>query len=205
MAKPEWGIEIPGGFFDEGKHIYRDETGIRILSTTQVFTVLGLSDFSQVPPDILEWKRIYGTALHRAAELLLQGHLDWDSVDDVLIPAVTGIDNWLQSIGYVAESTEEIMIGAVSGMKVGMTRDTRGEMNFRRQRKKAVIDFKTGVEVSPTWNWQLGAYAPPGVMGIVAQVSKAGKVTPHYVEDTMRYKREFGTLLAAANIIRAAA
>lgn len=205
MASADWGISIPGGFFSEENHLYRDEAGIPVLSTTQVFSTLGLNDFSRVPPDILEWKRNYGSALHRALELMLSSSLDWDSLDDALIAPVTGVENWFESVGYVAESTEEIMIGCTSGMKFGMTRDTRGEMNFRKQRKKVVIDFKTGVEVSPTWRWQLGAYSPAGVMGVVVQVSKEGKVTPFYVEDTLKPKREFGTLLAAANIIKSAA
>ena len=200
MAKEDWGQVIPGGYFHEGTHRYRDENGVPVLSTTQTFQVLGLSDFSRVPEEVLLWKRQYGVALHKACELLLQGSLDWDSLDDALIAPVTGLEEWFKSVGFEMESAEERKVITVSGMRVGMTLDARGKMDFRKQRRNVTVDVKTGTEKSPCWDWQLGSYSGPGELGVILQVAIDGRVTPHYLLDTAKYKREFGVLLAAANL-----
>src|ERR1019366_315802 len=105
---PDYGIEIPGGHFDEKRHIYRNTKGTIVPSTTQVFSILGCNDFEGVPPDVLEWKRIYGTAVHRAIEFLVAGDLDWDSLDEVIIPAVTGLEQKLKALQFKYEAAEEM-------------------------------------------------------------------------------------------------
>ena len=41
----DFGVEIPGGYFDEKRHIYRNAKGTIVPSTTQVFSILGCNDF----------------------------------------------------------------------------------------------------------------------------------------------------------------
>ena len=208
MPKAEWGLEIPGGYFSESDHVYRDEEGKRVISTTQAFTVLGMSDFSRVNPEVLAWKQNYGIAVHRCIELLAFDRLDWDTVDDVIVPPVTGVELWLKEVQFEPIAAEEVRINTIFGMKHGMRIDLRGTLIYKGARRHAVIDIKTGSEASPTWKWQVGGYvagAPPLVgslsyIGLALQVAKDGRVKPHFIQDLLTAKREFGTLLAAANL-----
>ena len=205
MAKAEWGIEIAGGFFNEADHRYRDEKGTAVVSSTQVFDINGMSDFSMVDPADLEWKRVYGDAVHKAVEFLVQGDLDYDTLDDEIIAPVTGIEQRLRDMKFEVEATEEQQIVNMFGMKYGMRLDLRGTVEHQAKRRKAVIDLKTGSKFSKTWEWQVGgSYLfpqpkdPLGWLGIILQVDPKGSVTPHYVKDVAAAQREFQCLLATA-------
>jgi len=201
----DYGEKIAGGWFRESDHSYFNEKGIRVPSTTQIFGILGLTDFDGIPPDVLEWKRNYGIAVHSAVEFLVSDDLDWDTLDEAIIPAVTGLECFLKKIEYQSEAAEERKVHSLFGMKYGLTVDGRGTMLYQGKRRHVIFDLKSGVKASPTWKWQIGGYvaAQPkvegGWMGLVAQFDKAGEVTPHYVE-VVSAQREFQILLAAANL-----
>jgi hypothetical protein len=203
MASADWGIEIPGGWFHEERHVYRNSKGTVVPSTTQVFSMLNLVDLDGIPQDVLEWKRNYGIACHRAIEFLAAGDLDWDSLDDAIIPAVTGLEQFLKKLDYQHETGEEMKIGSLFGMEFGMTSDLRGSIMHLGKRRKAIIDLKSAVKYSATWAWQVGGYTSQqektegGWMGVIAQFDKAGLVKPHFV-DVPKAQREFQTLLASA-------
>jgi len=199
----DFGVEIPGGYFDEKRHIYRNAKGTIVPSTTQVFSILGCNDFDGVPADVLEWKRNYGIAVHRAIEFLVAGDLDWDSLDEAIIPAVTGLEMKLKAMQFKYEAAEEMRVHTLFGMQYGLTVDLRGTIVHQGKERQAVIDLKSGVKFSPTWRWQLGGYTVAqdkvngGWMGIVLQFDKLGEVHPHYI-DLPPAQREFQTLLAAS-------
>jgi hypothetical protein len=203
MGNGEWGVEIPGGSFRDKDHAYFNEKHTRVPSTTQVFSILGCNDFDGVPPDILEWKRVYGTAVHRAIEFLVAGDLDWDSLDEVIIPAVTGLEMKLKAMQFKYEAAEEMKIHSLYGMEYGLTVDLRGTIVHQGKERKAIIDLKSGVKFSPTWRWQIGGYTGAqekvdgGWMGVILQFDKLGEVHPHYI-DLIPAQREFQTLLAAS-------
>jgi hypothetical protein len=204
MSSPNFGVEIPGGFFKEEGHQYRNAKGVIVPSNTQVFEINGLSDFSMVNPDDLEWKRVYGSAVHDATLYSVQGDLDWDTLDSAIQAPVQGIKQRLDEMEFEVEAAEEVCIANVAGMECGMRLDLRGMITHLGKRRKAVIDLKTGSKFSKTWEWQVGGYiypqtkVPMGWMGIVLQVAPTGKVTPHYLKDVEAAKREFHVLLAAA-------
>ena len=204
MGNGDWGIEIAGGYFDEERHLYRNSKGTIVPSTTQVFSVLGCNDFDGVPQDVLEWKRNYGIAVHRAVEFLVAGDLDWDSLDDAIIPAVTGLEQKLKGLQFKYEAAEEMRVHSLFGMEYGLTVDLRGTIEHQGKTRNAVIDLKSGVKFSPTWRWQIGGYTVAqekngGWMGVVLQFDKEGTVHPHYI-DLIPAQREFQILLAAANL-----
>jgi hypothetical protein len=200
----DWGIEIPGGFFDEERHRYRDERGVIVPSSTQVFTIHGMNDFSAANQEDVEWKRLYGDAVHEAVRFLVEGDLDTDTLDSEVEPAVTGIGGRLKDIDFQLEAVEERMIANCCGMKYGMTLDLRGTCEHLGKRRSVVIDEKTGSKFSQTWMWQVGSYlipqprVPLGWLGMVLQVEPRGKVAPHFVPDVGRAKMEFQALLASA-------
>ena len=203
MANADWGSEIPGGYFDEKRHLYRNEKGTIVPSTTQVFSILGCNDFDGVPPDVLEWKRVYGTAVHRAIEYLVAGDLDWDSLDEVIIPAVSGLEQKLKALQFKYEAAEEMRVHNLFGMQYGLTVDLKGTIVHQGKTRNAVIDLKSGVKFSPTWRWQIGGYTTAqgkidgGWMGVVLQFDKEGIVNPHYI-DLIPAQREFQILLSGA-------
>ena len=203
MANGDWGVEIPGGYFDEKFHRYRNTKGTVVPSTTQVFGILGCNDFDGVPADVLEWKRNYGIAVHKAIELLVQGDLDWDSVDEVIIPAITGLEQKLKAMQFKYEAAEEMRVHSLFGMEYGLTVDLKGTIVHQGKERQAVIDLKSGVKFSPTWRWQIGGYTTAqgkidgGWMGVILQFDKMGEVHPWYI-DLIPAQREFQTLLAAS-------
>ena len=203
MANGDWGLPIINGYFDEKHHRYRNERGTVVPSATQVFGILGCNDFDGVPADVLEWKRNYGIAVHKAIEFLVAGDLDWDSLDEVIIPAVSGLEQKLKMLQFKYEAAEEMRVHKLYGMEYGLTVDLRGTIVHQGKTRNAVIDLKSGVKFSPTWRWQLGGYTVAqdkvdgGWMGVVLQFDKEGIVTPHYI-DLMPAQREFQTLLAAS-------
>jgi hypothetical protein len=202
---PDFGIEIPGGYFDEKKHLYRNSKGTIVPSTTQVFSILGCNDFDGIPQDVLEWKRNYGIAVHKAIEFLVMGDLDWDSLDEAIVPAVTGLEQKLKMLQFKYEAAEEMRIHSLYGMEYGLMADLRGTIVHQGKTRNAVIDLKSGVKFSPTWKWQVGGYTAAqgkvdgGWMGVVLQFDKFGEVKPHYI-DLIPAQREFQILLAAANL-----
>lgn len=199
----DYGVEIPGGYFDEKFHRYRNVKGTIVPSTTQVFSILDCNDFDGVPADVLEWKRNYGIAVHKAIEFLVAGDLDWDSLDEAIIPAVSGLEQKLKALQFKYEAAEEMRIHSLYGMEYGLTVDLRGTIVHQGKERKAVIDLKSGVKFSPTWRWQIGGYTGAqgkvdgGWMGVVLQFSKEGIVNPHYI-DLIPAQREFQILLSGA-------
>ena len=204
---PDYGEQIEGGWYDDTRHLYRNEKGTVVPSTTGVFDILGCNDFSMVKPELLEWKRVYGGAVHKGVELLAFNKLDWDTVDDVIIPAITGVESWLRAVKYEPLAGEEKRIITLNGMMFGGTLDLRGTLIYKGARRHAILDVKTGTKYSKTWEWQLGGYIggapkiPAGYVGVDLQVNQDGKVNPHWVPDTVKAQREFCYLLASANLL----
>jgi hypothetical protein len=197
-------MKIEGGYFSSEKHVYRNERGTIIPSTTQIFSILGLSDFSRIDPEILEWKRCYGGAVHSAVEFLVAGDLDWDTLDENIVAPVTGIAQRLEELDFKVEATEERRVANIFGMEYGCTLDLRGTIFHQGVRRNVVIDEKTGSKFEKYWDWQIAGYllpqpkTPLGWMGLVLQVDPRGRITPHYLKNPEAAKREFQTLLAAA-------
>jgi hypothetical protein len=198
-------IAIPGGSFDGKNHLYRNSRGTIVPSVTQVFSILGCNNFDGISPEVLEWKRNYGVAVHKAIELLVQDDLDWDSLDDLIVPAVKGIEQKLKAMQFQYEAAEEVRIHSLYGMEYGLTIDLKGTIVYQGKVRHAIIDLKSGAQFTPTWRWQIGAYtvAQPkvdgGWVGLVLQFDKDGQVNSHYI-DLPPAQREYQILLAAAII-----
>lgn len=200
-----FGEKIQGGWFDEQRHIYRCDQGTIRPSSTQVFDILGMVDFGNAKPEVLEWKRQYGTAIHKGVEVIARGQeMDWDTVDDRIIDPLTGIQQYLKKMQFQFEACEERRVVSTCGMVYGMTLDLRGTMMYQGVRRHTIADLKTGVKFSKTWEWQIGSYIIPqekverGWLGVIFQIHPDGRVIPHYVKDVDKAKREFQTLLASA-------
>lgn len=76
--------------FDEATHTYT-ENGVRVPSVTQILAPL--NDLSFIKPDVLQFKRDLGTAVHKATELYDLGELDESTVSPLVQPY---LDGWIR-------------------------------------------------------------------------------------------------------------
>jgi len=183
-------VEIAGGWFEPEGHIYRNARGCRVLSVTQIFEMLGLTDYSGIDPDVLGHKSEIGTAVHKAVELLLTDNLDWDTVDDAAMSYVVGTELWFRNMRFELAGCEQQGIHSVFGVQYGYQYDQRGWLQFEKRRRPVIVDLKTAVEASPTWALQTAAYAlaAPVTNGerylrVVLHLQKDGRVKPLYYDD----------------------
>jgi len=134
--------------FEEATHTYRFD-GAVVPSVTQILAPL--NDLSFVDPQVLEYKRQLGTAVHKATELYDLGDLDEDSLAPVIRPY---LDAWIR---FRREKPFEIL-----GMEQKVyhplhryagTYDRMISMDGRR----GPLDIKTG-ETLPGYGPQTAAY-----------------------------------------------
>lgn len=188
---PEDNVSIPGGFFEEANHRYTDLTSKRVLSVTQTFGILGMTDFSHINEEVLARKSALGVAVHAALQFLCEGCLDWDSVAEEAMPYVVAAETWMREQQFVSLSQEVRGVHTINGMQYGYQYDNRGTIVFRGRPRTMILDYKTTVVVSPTCRWQTAAYAlaaeklPPGerYLRCILQLRPDGTARPFYYED----------------------
>lgn len=152
-------IQFAGGTFDDEGHLYKDESGKRVLSVTQVFQMMGLVDYAGIKQEVLERKSKIGIAVHKAVEYLAENALDWDSVDELAMPYVVAAEEWIKGMKFESLERERQGIHLVNGMSYGYMYDHRGRMVFRGRMREVIMDLKTCDKESPTWGLQTAAYA----------------------------------------------
>lgn len=81
--------------FEPETHTYR-VNGRVVPSVTQVISAAGLSEYSMVPRDKLEYACRFGTAVHYGAELADKGILDEQSTEQIVLDRVGYWKNFLQ-------------------------------------------------------------------------------------------------------------
>jgi hypothetical protein len=86
--------------FVEETHEYFLE-GERLPSVSEILAPL--KDFSMIPPDVLEAKRQFGTAIHKMVELYLDYDLDEDSLTADMRGCLDGFKAWERDEGIVAD------------------------------------------------------------------------------------------------------
>lgn len=80
---------IDGLEFDEALHKY-SRNGMPVPGVTEVLESVGISDFTFVDPDTLEYAKQLGTAVHRVCEMYDNQTLDFNSIDPVVVPYLEG-------------------------------------------------------------------------------------------------------------------
>lgn len=159
----KFGTKIEGGWFDDrvneqtGRelHLYRDEAGVIVPSSTQVIAMAGFSDFSRVKPEVLDRKRKIGSAVHRATEFIDQprhGELDWSSVHEACVGYVIAYEHAVEELDLIPTVVERAMVVTIHGMKYGVRLDragTTGKMHL-----PMIWELKCGVKDSIAWALQ---------------------------------------------------
>ena len=77
--------------FIEDTHEYFLD-GERLPSVSEI--IAPLKDFSMIPPDVLEAKRQFGSAVHRMTDLYLDDDLDEDSLTNDMCGCLKAFKNW---------------------------------------------------------------------------------------------------------------
>lgn len=156
--------------FIKETHEYKLASGERCLSTSDIISLNGLSDFSGVPLANLEKARWKGDALHRAVHFYHEDDLDVRDIPTEVLPYFKAYIIFLGERQYQPEPRfEEAMVYRhSSGLYVGCTIDSRGILDSRH----TILDLKTSYprsgkaqkQLELRWRMQLASYAWPECM-----------------------------------------
>lgn len=124
----------------------------RLPSVTQILSVLP-NAYETVPPEVLERKRILGTAVHRACELDDQEVLDQFTVHPLVEPYLTAWRRFCADTGFTPSAIEEPGYSREYGY--AGTLDRVGEIGGAL----AVLDLKCVAELKPETALQTAGYA----------------------------------------------
>lgn len=128
--------------FDEEHHAYT-YAGKPVPSVTQVLGFL--DDWERVPRDVLQAAADFGTNVHLAAALLVRDELDWQSLDEALVPPMEALQLFLQQSGAVVVESEKRVYH--EALRYAGTLD-------------AVVHWKGGLALL---DWKSGQTAPKSV------------------------------------------
>lgn len=158
----------PAGLeFDATAHTYR-VNGEALPSVTQVLEAAKISDFSGVPPDVLQRAADRGTAVHQACWFDDQNDLDESTLD----PSLHGyVAAWRRFRDEQQIKITLIETRVYSSLGFAGTFDRLVEMP---KWGEAMLDLKTGEETA-SWRIQLAAYVK-GFYGKLAPKCRRGAV-----------------------------
>lgn len=141
---------MTGLTFDADTHTYRFD-GVVVPGVTTILKPL--TDFSAVPPHVLDAASAFGTAVHLACELDDVGTLDEDQLDPALAPY---LDAWRKFSAEHAVQWDQIEQRVYHPtMRYAGTLDRFGRVDG----DLTVVDIKSSVQLYPSVGPQLAAYA----------------------------------------------
>lgn len=137
--------------FDDASHTYW--LGDRVLpSVTQV--IGPLTDWSQVPPDVLERKRRFGTAVHKACELDDLGQLDEGGTHPEVMARVRAWRAYLAASHARVTAVEAELRNHHPRLGFAGTPDRLVEIDG----ESWLVDIKSSDLASRSWGVQLAGY-----------------------------------------------
>lgn len=141
--------------FEEETHTYRDQQGNVVPGVTRILKPL--EDFEFVPQEVLQAAADFGTKVHKAVEWHIAGTLDWNSLDEALVPYVKAADVWLAQTKPDVLATEALLYHERHGY-AGLA-DIVYQFKRRQRYQLAVGDWKSSVVLPRTVGPQTAAYA----------------------------------------------
>jgi hypothetical protein len=125
--------------FDEATHSYWID-GKKATSVTESLKLAGLIDGIQFASEEALWR---GKAVHAAIHFYHKGTLNWDSLDERLVPFVRGYLKFIEDTGFVPEEWEKRV--SIPHLILCGTLDVIGVLP---DGSRALIDFKTGLQAN---------------------------------------------------------
>jgi hypothetical protein len=135
--------------FNEDLHQYTLDGKI-IPSVTKILSPL--NDFSGIPMDVLERKRMLGTALHKCIDLYLLDDLDTSTIHEDVAPYFNGFLKFMTETGFQVEQSESRVFS--KSLRYAGTFDLIGKLNDSR----VLIDTKSVAVLGKSVGPQLAAY-----------------------------------------------
>lgn len=139
--------------FDEETHTYTFK-GKVVPGVTSILAPL--NDFENVPWEKLERAREFGQHVHQAVEWMIEGTLDWSTLDPALLPYVKSAEAWLCHTKPRLIESERVIFHD-SRFYAGKL-DLHCEIKKRKLWYRHVIDFKTGAAQPKAVGPQTWAY-----------------------------------------------
>lgn len=139
--------------FDSEAHEYR-WNGRIVPSVTQLLKPL--QSFDMVPKHLLDAAAEFGTNVHRAVELMINGNLNWATLDPALEPYVKAADKWLNDTNAVVLGVEERFFN--TDKRYAGTIDLVCRIPAKNDQVH-IIDWKSAASVPRTVGPQTAAYA----------------------------------------------
>ena len=127
--------------------------GVRVPSVTEALGLVGLYDFSHVPPDRLEYARARGQDVHEWLALEDQGFIEDEEPPQEILGYVQAYLRFKNESGFVPHRIEQVVVNET--YRYAGTLDRAGELN----EKRALLDLKAVAEVKPATSLQTKAYA----------------------------------------------
>lgn len=199
--------------FDEPTHTYalhHDGGPVEALpSVTTILRTVGLINFEGVPEPVLEKARARGTRVHKAAQFLTEGTLDWPSVDEAERGYVIAYGKFLADARFEVLAQEQRLWHPVH--RFAGTTDAVGYWDGG----PAVADLKSGDADAVGARFQLAAYeaclrALPPLEWLdfapstpIARISIAVRKNGTYKADVYRDPGDHRTWMAALTVFRA--
>jgi hypothetical protein len=187
-------------------HEYRDETGRIWPSVTGILGAVPpwLGRYDRIPPDVLEYKRQLGTAVHHATALDDQGLLDETTVCDAIVPYLEAWRRYRAESGFtpLTDAIERVVwheaLGYAGALdRVGLLRSGRWLLPDVKS-----SDPSTGSDAGPQTAAYLEAYRSHGPL-LPARIDRCSvhlqddgtyRVVPH------TNRRDFNVFCAALEL-----
>ena len=134
--------------FDPVCHIYKLATGEALPSVTQILEASGVIDYSALPNNTRNMALQRGSFVHEAIHLDMQGELDWDTLDPILLPYVEAAAKFRNEF--------EVNGGLMEHRSFHPVYRYAGTLDY--QPKKLLVDWKCG-GAQPWVRMQTAAYA----------------------------------------------
>jgi len=134
-------------------HTYLTE-GRVVPSVTQILECAGLVCYDHIPKPILDHKAEIGTAAHAAAHYFDEGDLEASTVDDEVMPYLSGWIKFRRETNFTAKAIEQRGIASIDGMEYGYTFDRDGVLNGR----PTLLEIKCTAGIEISWGPQTAAY-----------------------------------------------
>lgn len=140
--------------FDEATHTYSLNGRPIALSVTGVLGLTGFSDFSRIPPDVLERKRRLGRRVHKATELIDTVGLDWESVKFDDMGYIDAYQRFTEALKPEWVTIEHRGVMEVNGMLCGFMHDRAGWIHGDAY----MVELKCAYAPEDWWKYQLAGY-----------------------------------------------
>jgi hypothetical protein len=205
---------LPRLEFDAEMHRYTlvgvDGSARDLVSVTTVLRTVGLINFEGVPAGILEKARDRGTRVHKAAQYLTEGTLDWTTVDESERGYIDAYARFLKDSRFRVLAQEVRLWDAAYGL--AGTTDAVGWWDGH----PAVADLKSGNPDMVAARYQLALYArmlrdrPPlewidfdPKADPITRISIAVRRDGTYRADVYTDPRDYQIAMAALTVYRA--